>query len=236
MPLYSAILLGSVIIPFVFSFDKKVCFFQYWRTLFPSIIITGSFFIAADVFFVTRGVWGFNPAFHSGILILRLPIEEWLFFILIPYACVFTHYVFINYFPDARLGRRAVNIVSSLIIISLIMLIILNLKRSYTIFICIVQALSIIAVTILNKNLLSSFYISFLVILFPFFLVNSLLTGSFISEPVFWYDESEILGFRILTVPVEDAGFAFSLILLNLLLMSVLKRTDSPEKKSLTWK
>ena len=67
--------------------------------------------------------------------------------------------------------------------------------------------------------MLSRFYITYLVILIPFFLVNGILTGSFIEDEVVWYNVSEITGFRIFTVPFEDIMYGFSLIFLNLMLM-----------------
>ena len=57
-----------------------------------------------------EGVWGFNEAHLTGIGCLGLPIEEWLFFITVPYACVFTYACFKKYIPQAPLGlgHRAV--------------------------------------------------------------------------------------------------------------------------------
>ena len=69
-------------------------------------------------------------------------------------------------------------------------------------------------------ELLRRYYLTFCVILIPFFLVNSVLTGSFIAEPVVWYNNAQNLGIRIGTVPVEDISYAFSLILLNLIVIS----------------
>ena len=60
-------------------------------------------------------------------------------------------------------------------------------------------------------------------ILIPFVMVNAILTGSFIDEPVVWYNNSENLGIRFLTIPVEDFGYAFSLILFKLLLRKKVK-------------
>jgi lycopene cyclase domain-containing protein len=72
-----------------------------------------------------------------------------------------------------------------------------------------------------NKTrILNRFFISFLIILVPFFIFNGVLTGTFIHEEVVWYNPSEITGIRLLTVPVEDIGYAFSLLLLNLLLIN----------------
>ena len=63
------------------------------------------------------------------------------------------------------------------------------------------------------------YYITFLLILIPFFIVNALLTGSFIESEVVWYNDNENLGIRVFTIPIEDFGYAFSLMLFNLLLI-----------------
>ena len=64
---------------------------------------------------------------------------------------------------------------------------------------------------------------SFLVIMFPFFLVNGILTGMFTSEPVVWYNDVEHLQIRIATIPVEDVGYAFSMLFCNLMIFEALK-------------
>ena len=68
------------------------------------------------------------------------------------------------------------------------------------------------------SKVLRNFYPAFLVILIPFFLVNGILTGSFIEEEVVWYNNAENLGFRIFTIPVEDIFYALGLILLTVFL------------------
>ena len=65
----------SVIFPFLLSFDKKVAFYKTWKYLFPAMFIVGLFFIVWDMLFTAKGVWGFNPAYISGIHIFNLPIE-----------------------------------------------------------------------------------------------------------------------------------------------------------------
>ncbi|MBN1415663.1 MAG: lycopene cyclase domain-containing protein, partial [Bacteroidales bacterium] len=75
-----------------------------------------------------------------------------------------------------------------------------------------------------KSGLLNRYAFSFLFILIPFFIVNSILTGTFIPGEVVWYNNQAILGIRILTVPVEDIGYAFSLILMNLLIINKLQK------------
>jgi len=54
--------------------------------------------------------------------------------------------------------------------------------------------------------------------------VNGILTGSFIEGEVVWYNNTENLGLRIFTIPIEDFAYAFSMILYNLLLIEQLKK------------
>ncbi|MFW5916627.1 MAG: lycopene cyclase domain-containing protein, partial [Bacteroidota bacterium] len=87
---YFIINIFTIIIPFIFSFDKKVAFYKSWPAFFPALFITALFFIAWDVIFTHYGVWGFNELHLQGISLAGLPVEEWLFFVTIPYAVVFT--------------------------------------------------------------------------------------------------------------------------------------------------
>ena len=220
MPLYLTLELCSLFIPLIFSFDKKLKFYQYWRTLFLSIVITGIFFIAVDIFFTRQGIWGFNLRYHSNIFIVSLPLEEWLFFVVIPYASIFIHYVFFCYYPGVFLNDRFTRIVTWIILTGTTLVILFNTDKTYTLVYSFILIGGLILSLFDKSQTINRFYVSFLIILIPFFIINAILTGSFITDEVVWYNNSEITGVRIFTVPVEDIAYGFSLILLNLLLMS----------------
>ncbi len=217
--LYLLLNLGSVFVPFLFSFHPKLKFYKRWKYLLISILISMLIFIPWDVIFTMNGIWGFNEDYFLGIKLFSLPIEEWLFFICIPYACVFTHYALLYYFPNLKLSLAVTKTISYLLILLLIILSIYNSSKWYT-FINFILATVLISIVIKKSpNLLSRFFLTFLVMLIPFFIVNGILTGSFIREEVVWYNNLENLNMRLFTIPIEDMVYAFTLILLNLFIM-----------------
>ena len=132
MPLYLILLISSLFLPLALSFDRKVAFYKHWPYLIPSLFITGAFFVAFDIWFAKRAIWGFNPDYHSGIVLAGLPLEELLFFIVIPYASIFIHYVLIAYFPGKGLSDRVTNGITITLILVLALGILTHPGRSYT--------------------------------------------------------------------------------------------------------
>ncbi len=230
MPLYTAILFFSILIPFVLSFDRKVSFYKKWKSLIPATILIGAVYIFFDVQFVKDGVWGFNPEYHSELVVFGLPLEEWLFFILIPYASIFIHYVLEAYYPNFKIGHGAVKILSWVLILFFTTIILLNFDKAYTRFNYTLLVFALIWALFDKSGLLNRYYLSFLVIMVPFFLVNSVLTGTWIDGEVVWYNNAETLGIRLGTIPIEDVGYAFSLMLLNLLAMKQFQKIYRKQK------
>ena len=48
---YILTLFFAVLIPFVFSFERKVHYVQYWRCLFPALLLVGSIMLVWDYYF-----------------------------------------------------------------------------------------------------------------------------------------------------------------------------------------
>lgn len=215
MSLYLILNILTISIPLLLSFDKKVRFFRYWRFLIPSMLITMAIFIFWDVIFTSHGIWGFNDQYHAKRILFGLPLEEYLFFITVPYASVFTIYVIRHYFPRYRLSDFQVRLVSFLLIAFLLLMAATNLEKAYTAVNFSFSALVIGLVYFTQRGLLGQFYLSYLIIFLPFMLVNGILTGSFIEDQIVWYNDHENLGFRIGTVPFEDVFYGMSLILIN---------------------
>ena len=211
--LYLWLNVGSFIIPFLFSFHPKIQFYKKWKGFLIGTIVMMAIFIPWDIAFTNHGFWGFNDAYITGYKFLNLPIEEWLFFICIPYACIFTHYALLALNPRFRFSTKIVNVVYVLLIAILIMLLWYYYDRWYT-FINFLYAMLVLGL-VFNKNrtLLQSFFATYLVILIPFFIVNGILTGTGIEDQVVWYNNLENMGLRLATIPVEDTIYNLGMLL-----------------------
>jgi len=228
--LYLLLDLGSLSIPFLFSFHPKLKFYKQWKALFIAIPLTMMIFIPWDVIFTEQGYWGFNDTYFLDTRLLGLPIEEWLFFICIPYACVFTHYALLYYFPKIKLNDTVTKTLTFVLIVLFVVMIAINHDKWYT-FINFSYAIIMLPIVFyFKKDLLKYYYITFLVMLIPFFIVNGILTGSFIEDQVVWYSDSEIIGIRLFTIPIEDTVYAFTMILTNLALVEYFHKNFSAIK------
>lgn len=219
MSLYFFLNIASFIIPFLYSFENRMKYIKRWKAVFLSILISAVFFIVWDIIFTKMGVWSFNPRYHSGIEFFDLPIEEWLFFVCIPYASLFIHFAFHYFYPNVSLSDKTVKIIYWILMIVLLPIIFLHYDKLYTAINYTVLVLLLTYAFFKTPTILSTFFITFLIILIPFALVNGILTGSFIDEPVVSYNNSENLGIRLGTIPIEDVGYAFSMLLMSLILI-----------------
>jgi len=233
MSLYLLINILTIGPTLLLSFDKKVHFYTSWRYLVPALLISMALFIAWDVFFTAHGVWGFNERYYGQISLLGLPLEEFLFFITVPYASIFTIHVFASYFPNFRLSANQARTLALILMTALILIALINIRKSYTAVNFISSALLIGLVLLKKPEILRRFFVVFPVILIPFGLVNGILTGSFIEEQIVWYNDLEKLGIRLGTIPLEDIFYGMTLILLNNFLMETF-RGRVPGNKSVS--
>ncbi|MCA9731207.1 MAG: lycopene cyclase domain-containing protein [Deferribacteres bacterium] len=216
---YLLINVFTIAIPLAFSFHKKLQFHRTWIAFWPATLFTAAIFIIWDIIFTNLGIWGFNRDYLTGIQLLNLPLEEWLFFICIPYAIVFTYaalkkIVRVDYFQGQA---KSLNWVLSLLLFALAST---HTNQLYTAVTFFATALFLLwHIFYLQADYMKGFYLSYLLIfLGPFLIVNGILTGSFIDEPVVWYNNSENFSIRVLTIPIEDFVYGFLLYLMNVTL------------------
>jgi lycopene cyclase domain-containing protein len=219
---YFIILAASLAGPLLLSFDKKVAFYKNWKYLFPAMVIPALLYIAWDIYFTAKGVWSFNEAYITGIKIINLPIEEVLFFFVVPYCCIFIYECIRSYFPAAAKIKWADKLLQAMAIALLVAGTILH-NKYYTGWTFILTGAVILLLYIFKKQFsffnASLFVISYAVMLLPFLIVNGFLT----AIPVVLYNDAENLGLRIYTIPFEDTFYGMLLILLNVVIYEKLR-------------
>ncbi|MEN0006400.1 MAG: lycopene cyclase domain-containing protein [Bacteroidota bacterium] len=197
---------------FALSFDKNVHYYTEWKYLLPAIAIVGGIFIAWDVFFAAQEVWGFNEKYLSGWFAFGLPVEEWLFFFTVPFACVFIYECLNFYIKQDVLAPIEQPLTISLITIFLLV----GFAFWGNIYTCTTFLLSgfflLYHYLFLDGRYRGRFYLSYLVSWLPFMLVNGVLTGGYTNEPIVIYNPEEFLGIRLTSVPLDDSVYSFLLL------------------------
>lgn len=220
--MYTYLLLNIVTISFPLSrsFEPKINFSKKWKFLLPAIFITGFFFIIWDHYFTKWQIWSFNEDYLIGIYLFSLPIEEWLFFITVPFACVFIYEV-LQYFISNDPLQPFVHLITFSLIIFLAAIALANQEKLYT---SVCFSLTATALTLhwffYKKKYLGKFYLTYLVHLVPFIIIDGLLT----YLPVVRYNDTENLGIKLLSIPVEDMVYSFLLLLINITLYEFFKK------------
>ena len=207
---YLLVLFFTIIICFIASFDKRIRFDKHFISYLKAGTLVSIPFIAWDVWFTAMGVWWFNLDYTIGLVIAGLPIEEWLFFICIPFSCVFTYFCIDKFFNLKGLdGFNNIIVFVSIITISVVGL--LNIDKMYTIVTAVITVLSLIYFHFIARiSWISRASFVFSILMIGFFSVNGVLTGTGLESPIVNYNPQEFMGIRLLTIPVEDAVYGYT--------------------------
>ncbi|MGZ3867230.1 MAG: lycopene cyclase domain-containing protein [Bacteroidia bacterium] len=212
---YLLVDLFCILFPFIFSFHKRIQFHKQWKYFLLPCLVTALLFVLWDWIFTLNGIWRFNPNYVTGLYIANLPIEEILFFLCIPYACVFSYYCFETLLQRKKATSASLRIF--IVIASYVLLItgLLNFTKFYTSVTFILSAIFLFTFCFMKQSWLKDFFLVYTFILIPFFISNGILTGSFTKEAVVIYNDDFNLGIRLATIPVEDIFYGMLLLLMN---------------------
>jgi lycopene cyclase domain-containing protein len=209
--IYLYLNLFTIFFPLVLSFDRRVAFYRKWAAALPAVLLTLVFFVPWDAFFTRIGVWGFTPKYLLGISLFGLPLEEVLFFITVPYACLFIYETLNTYLtrdwlaPFAKVGFW-------FSFFAALLAGFLFHDRWYTACACLGLALLLlIHFALFRYRFFGRFLMAYLVHLVPFLLVNGVLT----YLPVVWYNNSENVGIRLGTIPIEDTAYSMLMLIVS---------------------
>lgn len=217
---YLIILIASISVPLILSFDKKVQYYKNLKYILPAILVTAAIFWVWDIHFVEAKVWSFNPEYTIGKGIKGLPFEEWLFFIVIPYSCVFIYEVLKVYLEKYEFAKPFLGF-SLCLVVGFALISYFFRHQAYTYLTFMFSAIYL-AYTVFRNHFskhITKFYFSYFVSLVPFIIVNGILT----SLPVVEYNPAHIMNIRIMNIPVEDFLYFFLMLLMVTTIYETLK-------------
>ena len=226
MNLYLWILVGIAVVPLALSFDKKVHYISSWPAVFAAAGIVGAVYIGWDILKTAADVWGFVERYAGSFRILGLPPAEILFFLVVPFSCIFIYAVVRAYFKErsVRIPRWIWFVVAAV----LALLGVIFRSQVYTLTVLLSVAVFFALTAAVRPGLLGSrhFWLALLLSYVPFLIFNGLLT----AIPIVVYNDLENWGIRVYTIPLEDFFYSFSLLGFNFLVFRLLQR--SPEARS----
>ncbi|MXV84665.1 lycopene cyclase domain-containing protein [Candidatus Poribacteria bacterium] len=197
--------------PVVSQFNRQIKHISQWRLKLLTNGIVMIPYIIWDVL-VTGSHWHFNKAYTLDFRLFGLPIGEWLFFITVPFGCLLVW----ETLSDAKLSTRLrpLRYVGTVLYIALpIGIWVFSRGKQYTGLVLCCIGLVGLTDTLLRTELLMQLktYIYLGIVVGLILIFNGYLT----ARPVVLYGEAYQMGYRILTIPIEDFGYGFTLMLFN---------------------
>jgi lycopene cyclase domain-containing protein len=206
--------------PVAFSFDQRVRFFAHWRRAGLAVVTVAPFFLAWDIL-VTGRHWWFNPRYTAGPVLIGLPLGEWLFFLSVPFACLFIWQIFTQHNPNPvpRSRRIVAAVIAAAVLVAGVAF---AAGKEYTALALFVFGLAVYLGNV-HRIFDRSFLFYFLIIIFGLIL---LCNGYLTARPVVLYDNLYITGRWIYTIPIEDFVYGYALVFLTVAVYERLRRRN----------
>ncbi len=223
---YLLINLLTVIVCFIFSFDKRIQFNKQFPAFLKASFLVAIPFIIWDIWFTKMGVWWFNTDYTIGLIMFGLPLEEWLFFICIPFSCIFTFFCLDKFF-NLNWANAYNNIIVFISVIVCVVIALLHYDKTYTLVTAIITTLTLVFLHfIVRVDWIGKASVVFLILMLGFFPVNGVLTGTGLESPIVNYNPEAFLTIRLLTIPIEDAVYGYAQFLLVLYFFKMFQKLN----------
>ncbi|MBN1821671.1 MAG: hypothetical protein JXR31_09230 [Prolixibacteraceae bacterium] len=207
----SLVLLFIVVL--IFSLKKELNIRGQVKYFFPALIISGALFIMFEIRFVEFEVWQYKLNHLVGKYYMSLPVETWLYYIVMLFTG-FLIYRIVSIFSPFKINANY------FVFLSLVLLAVFAamayfyriLTYTFVIFMFLTVYFGYVIFRGKFKKHYQDFYISFLLELVPFFILNILAT----RLPVITYNSKYITGINLFGVPFENMAGFFLLFLMSI--------------------
>lgn len=210
---YFLLLAGYLVIPFIVGYRNKVRFVFRLRYLIPATLFAGAIFIMWDRSFIELDIWSFNPEYMSGIQWLKVPAEEWLSFIFIPWSAVYIYEWLKIRFENFEQPRIFVilSLVGFLVLALLAYIYRRNMFSFFTFFLAAIYLGYTVFRNRFRKNM-TKFYLAFFIMLLPFTIISAVIS----RLEIITYNTKHIMNIYLADFPVEKFAYLFLMLLINI--------------------
>ena len=212
--------LAVVVGPVVAQFSRQIRYVSHWRLkLLVSVIVMIPYVIWDAL--VAGSHWWFNETYTLDFRLFGLPIAEWLFFITVPFGCLLVWETLPQvdrWLVQLKPLRHVRNVLYAALPVGIW---IFSTGKQYTGLVLCCFGLVGLADTLLGVDLFLRLktYLYLAIVAGLILVFNGYLT----ARPVVVYGEAYQMGYRIWTIPIEDFGYGFTLMLFNTMLYEKLK-------------
>ena len=225
---YLLLNLFIIAVPAWYTPDKRTAYYRRLPALAFSIAVVSTCYLLWDILVTARGEWSFNSKYLTGLMILNIPLEEVLFFITVPYSCLFIYEV-VLYATKSSSFRLPVTVVIASII-ALLAASVAVYPQGYTAKALASCGFFLTIALLLDRPLIKSkqYWIWLAICYVPFLMINTVLT----ALPVVEYNSKAIWGLRVGTIPLEDFFYNYAMLSYYLLVYRIgrKKYPDKPDR------
>jgi lycopene cyclase domain-containing protein len=197
-----------IAVPAWYTPDKRTAYYRRLPALGFSIAVVSTCYLLWDILVTARGEWSFNSRYLTGVQMLNIPLEEFLFFITVPYSCLFIYEVVLYATKSSKLRLPASVVIA--VILTLIAASLAFYSQGYTAKALASCAFFLVLAFLFDRPLIESkqYWIWLAICYVPFLIINTVLT----ALPVVEYNGKAIWGLRVGTIPLEDFFYNFAML------------------------
>jgi lycopene cyclase domain-containing protein len=197
----------------VLSFVTDVKPHRHIRGLLAGYLFVSFPFIVWDIWAVAAGHWSFNDAYVTGPYLFGVPLEEYLFFLTIPFAMIYVWGVVKKFVADRGMAGIVPLLAFGATAGASVWMLVNYWSNGYTRSAAIAALIAVVFAAISRIAYTWRFWTFQFLLLGLFLVFNSILT----MLPIITYGPDAIIGFKIGDIPIEDFFFNFAFVNLFLL-------------------
>ena len=114
---YLALNLFIIAVPLWYTTDERTAYYRRLPSVLFSIAVVSTCYLVWDSMVTARGEWSFNSRYLTGVQLINIPLEEVLFFITVPYSCLFIYEVVLYATTSSSFRLPASGVIGSIVVL-----------------------------------------------------------------------------------------------------------------------